>query len=939
MNTVNHKFHILSYADLQPASPEDQTTVKIYKSCNYPHYEEVDLKNFRLDSFKNDYLPMQVDVIESQLADIQPAEYKAYQDAAAAAGQHKTPRKVGEDLSKSTFEAYQRKGNNIAGGDCLTLDWDSGIEGSLKDLDATFMAHGVSFCRINSRNHNIFKKKNNAGIAERAHYEFPLSYFRFNSERQRYQRKLERLIEETKQAQMKDASKCVDQNFSKEAQCIFGFVKNTTPEYTVFVGTRNIDTYLDDEYFKDRDLSFVEEPAAKERQKQKKQQQEAPIKAEAPASMQASRPALKTIQPPVIRPAYKTGVTDEKGYSQKTLIEALNQIDPRVFNTRSDTGLYEKLHVELMLKNDPAKFRDATSTYLALISGAASAGIPLEEVERWADRDPDYCTEADASSRRANYLAYSGQHKETFFKIYHAYCRAYQQDDILNKETEANDRLQCWTDRGFRPSFMPFERDADGKLKQSKSKLTTSEVVSFMEALSSTEDTELYFDIGSNSRVCKSKVFSFDNERGAEAFIYQMLFEKLGYKDIGERALKQAFTRYFDTHKDNSFSRFLSRRGICANNWDGVPRVDGLFTDALGLETDGAQTADYLKSVSRYFFTGMLELSHYSALKGTAPKVEIMPVFQSDAGGVGKNTLINALTFDTETAGDFHTTIDPYDFVTKSPRDIYLDCAGCVLAELGDVPFGKVDIVRKLKYKLSEQSTKYSVKFEMFNTKGIRHFMYVATTNDRECLNVTYGGVERRFAVVTFDHDVIDAINQKVIPNIDQLYCEAMHIYETQGGLQYKELDEILKGGSIAEEHSITAGEEAEINLIIDREECSQIVADPQLKEVHIHTASIMNELVQSAETRRVSKQIIWKVLKDRGYIRNTKSQRIRRYVWGVYPYGDIVRTSDPCRVWTRKVKAEERQGIRARAEDYRQQQLPTQQQGYTGIAGDFRYE
>lgn len=932
----NTKFHILSYADLQPASPEDQTTVKIYKSCKYPHYEEVDLKNFTLDAFKHDHLPMQVDVIESQLADIQPAEYKVYQDAAAAAGQHKTPRKVGEDLSKSTFEAYQRKGNNIAGGDCLVLDWDSGIEGSIKDLDDTFMALDISFCRINSRNHNLYKKKDNAGIAERSHDYYPTSRFMFNPERQRYQRKLERWAEETKQEQMKDASKCVDHNFSKDAQCIFGFVRGKTPEYTVFVGTRNIDTYLD-EYFKDRDLSFVEEPAAKERQKQKQTQTEAPIKTDAPA--QASRPALKTIQPPVIRPAYKTGSIDENGYSQKTLIEALNQIDPRVFNTRSDTGLYDKLNFELTLKNDPAKFRDATSTYLALISGAASAGIPLANIDQWAERDPDYCTEADAASRRSNYLAYSGQHKETFFKIYHAYCRAYQQEDRLNKETEINDRLQCWIDRGFRPSFMPYETDEKGNVKQTKLKLSTVEVVSFMEALSSTEDTELYFDIGSNSRVCKSQVFSFDNERGAEAFIYQMLFEKLGYKDIGERALKQAFTRYFDTHKDNSFSRFLSRRGICANNWDGVPRVDGLFTDALGLETEGAQTADYLKSVSRYLFTGMLELSHYSALTSTAPKVEIMPVFQSDLGGVGKNTLINALTFDAETAGDFHTTIDPYDFVTKSPRDIYLDCSGCVLAELGDVPFGKVDIVRKLKYKLSEQSTKYSVKFEMFNTKGIRHFMYVATTNDRECLNVTYGGVERRFAVVTFDHNVIDAINQKVIPNIDQLYCEAMHIYETQGGLQYKELDAILKGGSIAEEHSITAGEEAEINLIIDREECSQIVANAQLKEVHIHTASIMNELVQSAETRRVSKQIIWKVLKDRGYIRNTKSQRIRRYVWGVYPYGDIVRTSDPCKVWTRKVKAEERQGIRARAEDYKQQQLPTQQQGYTGIAGDFRYE
>jgi predicted P-loop ATPase len=316
-----------------------------------------------------------------------------------------------------------------------------------------------------------------------------------------------------------------------------------------------------------------------------------------------------------------------------------------------------------------------------------------------------------------------------------------------------------------------------------------------------------------------------------------------------------------------------------------------------------------------------------------------MPIFQSDLGGVGKNTLISALCFDADTAGDFHTTIDPYDFVTKSPRDIYLDCAGCVLAELGDVPFGKVDIVRKLKYKLSEQSTKYSVKFEMFNTKGIRHFMYIATTNDRECLNVTYGGVKRRFAVVTFDHNVIDAINQKVIPNIDQLYCEAMHIYETQGGLQYKELDEILEGGSIAEEHSITADEEAEINLIIDREECLQVVANTQLKEVHIHTASIMDELLKSAETRRTAKPILLKVLKDRGYTSNKTTQRIRRFIWNYDGKSGTVITSDPCKVWTRKVKAEEKQGIRARAEDYRPQPQLIKHQGYTGIAGDFRYE
>lgn len=938
MNTVNTKFHILSYADLQPASPEDQKTANFYKGCKFPHYEEVDLNNFRHDSFKYDHLPMQVDLIETQLADIQPAQYKVYQDNAAAAGQHKNPRKVGENLRKSTFEAYQRLGTNLAGGDCLVLDWDSGKAGSIKDLDDTFMALGISFCRINSRNHNIYKKKLDAGVAERAHYYFPLSNFRFNPDRQELQRKLERWINETKSAQMKDASKCVDTNFSKKAQFVFGFVRGKTPEYTFFTGTLNIDTYLD-EYFKDRDVSFLEKPAAKESPKQTQKQQEAPIKADAPASMQPSRPAYQPIQKPVIRPAYKTGIIDDAGYSQKTLIEALNQIDPCVFNTRCDTGLYDKLHVELMLKNAPAKFRDATSTYLALISGAASAGIPLADIDQWAERDPDYCTGADASSRHSNYLSYSGQHKETFFKIYHAYCRAYQQDDILNKETEARDRLQCWRDRGFRPSFMPYERDEKGNVKQTKLKLKIDDLVSFIEAVSNTADVDLYFDIGSNSRVCRSKVFSFDNERGLESFIAQTL-QNIGYSEFSERSFKLAATRYFDTHKDNSFSRFLARRGICANNWDGVPRVDGLFTDALGLETEGAQTAEYLKAVSRYLFTGMLELAHYSALNGTAPQVEIMPVFQSDLGGVGKNTLISALCFDADTAGDFHTTIDPYDFVTKTPRDIYLDCAGCVLAELGDVPFGKVDIARKLKFKLSEKSTKYSVKFEMFNTKGVRHFMYIATTNDRECLNITYGGVKRRFAVVTFDHNVIDAINQKVIPNIDQLYCEAMHIYETQGGLQYKELNEILQGGSIAEEHSITAGEEAEISLIIDREECLQVVADPTLKEVHIHTGSIMNECMLSAETRRVSKQVIWKVLKDRGYIRNETTQRIKRYVWNYDGKGGTVITSVPRKVWTRKVKPEERQGIRARAEDYRQIQTAVQPQ--MTIQTDkwsFRYE
>lgn len=860
--TVKNTFRILSFATSQPCSRTDKTSAQGHQYCKYPHYELIDLTHFDINQFKYDHLP---------------------------AIQGNQP--IDADLRDFGSESFDRLKDHIIGCECLVIDWDDGKDGSNKAVEEYLRARGISFVRINSRSHGL--KKDEHGIADRSHFYLVTSRLLPVDERTQYQYKLDNLLQRDLSDWMQSDS-CVDHHFAKNpAQFIYGFVRGITPGHEVYTGNINIDTYLDS--LNDPTLDVLPAPQKTKKPASAKTSITPQVRQEA-SQQPASQPAQ------IVTPAVSTPDAD---YSTETLIKALNQIDPRVFNTRSDSSLFDKLSAEL------GDFRESTAVYLSFISGCVSAGIPFHVVDEWCRRDADYDTSGDNSSRLSNCQAYSGQDRRKFYKIYKAYTRAFQIEDILTPAQQHLDQLDIWMQRGFNPSFNPYDKNG----KKVKTKLTTSDIESLLDAMSRDPHTELYLDMSTAERVCRSSSFKFSNEREMQAVIFYTLFEQLGYKEVPDRVINHAITKFFSSHRDNTVSRFLAKQGISADKWDGVSRIDGLFTDILGLNTDEVQTPEFLRASSRYLMTAMLESAHYSVIEGRAPKVEILPIFYSAVGGVGKNTLISALCFDEETAGEFHTTLDPCDFNTKSVRDVYIDCGGCILAELGDVPFSKVDIVRKLKYKLSEQSVKFSVKFEMFNQKQIRHFMYIATTNDNNFLNTTFGGVERRFDVINFDHDVIDAINTKLKPVMTQIWCEAMHIYETEG-LQYKELDTILKTGVIAKAHSITEEEEEAIGLIIDRKESEQVTADANIREIHISTAELHDELCQSAETRKITKAVIRKVLTDRGYSANKTPQKIRYFELSV-PNGTL-KTTGQKRVYSRKVRREELHSIRARAEAFK---------------------
>lgn len=864
--TVKYTFRILSFATSQPISRTDKTSASGHQYCKYPHYELIDLTHFDINQFKYDHLP---------------------------AVQGNQP--IDADLRDFGSESFDRLQEHIIGAECLVIDWDDGKPGSIQAVSNFLKERGIPFVRINSKSHGL--KKDKHGIAERCHFYIVTSRFLPVAERTSYQYKLDNLLVRELSDWMQSDS-CVDHHFAKNpSQFIYGCVRAQTPEHEVYTGNINIDTYLDS--INDPELDFMPEDKTKTaRTKPATVRAAAQVRQETP-QQPASQPAQRDT------PAVSTVNPVNPDYSAETLIKALNQMDPRVFNTRSDSSLFDKLSVEL------GDFRETTSVYLSFISGCVSAGIPFHIVDEWCRRDPDYDTSGDNASRLSNCQSYSGQDRRKFYKIYKAYTRAFQIEDVLTPAQQHFDQLDIWMRRGFTPSFMPYDKNG----KKVKTKLTTTDIESLLDAMSRDPHTDLYLDMSTAERVCRSSSFNFSNERELQAVIFYTLFEQLGYKEVTDRVINHAITKFFSSHQDNTVSRFLAKQGISADKWDGVSRIDGLFTDILGLNTDEVQTPEFLRASSRYLMTAMLEISHYSVIEGRAPQVEILPIFYSAVGGVGKNTLISALCFDEETAGEFHTTLDPCDFNTKSVRDVYIDCGGCILAELGDVPFSKVDIVRKLKYKLSEKSVKYSVKFEMFNQKQIRHFMYIATTNDNNFLNVTFGGVERRFDVINFDHDVIDAINTKLKPVMTQIWCEAMHIYETEG-LQYKEMDAILKTGVIAKAHSITEEEEEAIGLIIDRKESEQVTADANIREIHISTAELHDELSQSAETRKITKAVIRKVLTDRGYSANKIPQKIRYFELTVS--NGTWKTTGQKRVYSRTVKREELQSIRARAEAFK---------------------
>ena len=184
-----------------------------------------------------------------------------------------------------------------------------------------------------------------------------------------------------------------------------------------------------------------------------------------------------------------------------------------------------------------------------------------------------------------------------------------------------------------------------------------------------------------------------------------------------------------------------------ALEWDGVPRVDGLFTAFFGGADD-----DYTLAVSRLFM-----LSCVARVRHPGCKVDTMVVLEGSQG-LGKSSGIRELVGPEW----FMDTSQPF-----GDKDFYQALAGKWVIELAEIAALSKPDVNKVKAGLSAQKDTYRPSYGRVARDYPRQCVFVGTTNESEYLRDHTGA--RRFLPVRAGFVDRSGLRQ----NRDQLWAEA----------------------------------------------------------------------------------------------------------------------------------------------------------------------
>lgn len=191
-----------------------------------------------------------------------------------------------------------------------------------------------------------------------------------------------------------------------------------------------------------------------------------------------------------------------------------------------------------------------------------------------------------------------------------------------------------------------------------------------------------------------------------------------------------------------------------ALEWDGIPRLDTLFIDYLGVE-DSA----YTRAVTRKSLVGAV-----ARVMSPGCKFDYMVVFVGKQGR-GKSSMIYKLAGE----GDWFTD----SVVTFDGSKAFEAVTGKWLVEVPEMhAFDRVTL-NQAKAFITKQSDFYRSAYAEFPEDRQRQCVFFGTTNNRECLRDDTGG--RRFW--TLDTDVIERkkdIFTELSDERDQIWAEAV---------------------------------------------------------------------------------------------------------------------------------------------------------------------
>lgn len=196
------------------------------------------------------------------------------------------------------------------------------------------------------------------------------------------------------------------------------------------------------------------------------------------------------------------------------------------------------------------------------------------------------------------------------------------------------------------------------------------------------------------------------------------------------------------------------REYLSGLTWDGVSRVEGLFSSYLGSPDDA-----YTRSVGR-----LMMIAAVTRVFEPGHKFDFAVILQG-LQGKRKSTFISVLakSWFAELEGDI-----------EDPRQMVESMQGSWILEIGELGgFARAD-VRHIKSFISRRSDKVRLAYAKRAQEYHRQCIFIGSTNDDKYLKDDTGG--RRFWPIACSVDGIDT--DRLAGEIDQMWAEARVLYE-----------------------------------------------------------------------------------------------------------------------------------------------------------------
>lgn len=235
------------------------------------------------------------------------------------------------------------------------------------------------------------------------------------------------------------------------------------------------------------------------------------------------------------------------------------------------------------------------------------------------------------------------------------------------------------------------------------------------------------------------------------------------FKEIGRELIRDA-VHYVAMHNQMDSATMWAESLV----WDGVPRVREFFSTYFR-----AVNNPYTRAVSMYTWTALAGRALVPGIKA-----DMAIILKSEQGTV-KTEGIKSMAPHADAFGEIDLGKGD-DVLARQTRGKLV----CEISELKGLNSREHGAIKSW---VSRTHEEWVPKFKEFATKFPRRFICLGTTNEDEFLADSTG--ERRWLPMKVGRTDLDALKR----DCEQLWAEGVHIFRTQGGVQWKDAETLAK--------------------------------------------------------------------------------------------------------------------------------------------------